>query len=130
MAKCKVCGAPHRSCGPSTTVIPVDERIETREQGDMSLKRYTITSGRRGEHTVTVKLSDDEAKRLGVFDQSAPSEGKPAAKKAPAKTSTPRKARTPRNKAAKPAADKAAETAPATPPAGSVEDASDPDASE
>ena len=97
----------------------------------MSLKRYTITSGRRGEHTVTVKLSDDEAKRLGVFDQSTPSEGKPAAKKAPAKTSTPRKARTPRsNKAAKPAADKAAEAAPVAPPAGGVEDASDPDASE
>lgn len=96
----------------------------------MSLKRYTITSGRRGEHTVTVKLSDDEAKRLGVFDQSTPSEGKPAAKKAPAKTSTPRKALTPRNKAAKPAADKAAEVAPGTPPAGGVEDASAPDASE
>ncbi|KQQ65707.1 hypothetical protein [Microbacterium sp. Leaf320] len=96
----------------------------------MSLKRYTITSGRRGEHTVTVKLSDDEAKRLGVFDQSTSPEGKPAAKKVPAKTGAPRKARTPRNKAAKPAADKAAEPAAVTPPAGSVEDASDPDASE
>ncbi|QTV79481.1 hypothetical protein [Microbacterium sp. NIBRBAC000506063] len=79
----------------------------------MSLKRYTIPSGRRGEHTITVKLTEAEAKRLGAT---------PAAAKA-AKPAANTK-RTPRNKAAKPAA----KTAPKAD--ASVEAASDPDASE
>ncbi|MGQ7313378.1 hypothetical protein ACUOFU_16855 [Microbacterium arabinogalactanolyticum] len=93
----------------------------------MSLKRYTITSGRRGEHTITVKLTEAEAKRLGATEVG----GTPAkAAKAPAN-----KARTPANKTAKRTAAKAVkgakttEQTPPAPPAG-VEEASDPDASE
>lgn len=89
----------------------------------MSLKRYNITSGRRGEHSITVKLTEAEAKRLGATEVG--SEGK-AAKPAA------NKARTPRNKAAaKPAAKKtpAKSTKPAEPAKG-VEAASDPGASE
>lgn len=98
----------------------------------MGLQAYEVVTEGRHPHKTTLMLSDEDAKRLGVFDQkSNAAESKAARKKATAaKASTPRKARTPRNKAAKPAADKAAEVAPVTPPAGSVEDASDPDASE
>lgn len=97
----------------------------------MGLQAYEVVTEGRHPHKTTLMLSDEDAKRLGVFDQkSKATESKGAPKKAAAKTSTPRKARTPRNKAAKPAADKAAEVAPGTPPAGGVEDASDPDASE
>lgn len=97
----------------------------------MGLQAYEVVTEGRHPHKTTLMLSDEDAKRLGVFDQKSKTPGSKAAPKAAAaKTSTPRKARTPRNKAAKPAADKAAEPAPVTPPAGSVEDASDPDASE
>lgn len=97
----------------------------------MGLQAYEVVTEGRHPHKTTLMLSDEDAKRLGVFDPKSKDTGtKVAAKKAAAKTTTPRKARTPRNKAAKPAADKAAEAAPATPPGGSVEDASDPDASE
>lgn len=124
MAKCKVCGEPHKACGPSTTVIPVDERIETREQGDMSLKRYRMKSGRRGEHTITVKLSDADAKRLGA----EPIDGNPEKSTKAAKPAN--KSRTAANKKAAPKADKApAKQAPQTPVNG-VEEASDPGASE
>jgi hypothetical protein len=105
-------------------VIPVDERIQTREQGDMNLKRYTIQTGRRGEHITTVKLTEAEAKRVGARPIDAEQKAtKPAANKA----------RTPRNKAAKPATSKTAAkpSMPAsTKPAANIEDASDPDASE
>lgn len=83
----------------------------------MGLKKYEVVTEGRHPHTTTLMLSDEDAKRLGVFD-------KPAKKAAPKKAATPHKARTPRNKAAKPAANKTA-PAPAT-----VEDASDPGASE
>lgn len=125
MAKCKVCGAPHKACGPSTTVIPVDERIETREQGDMSLKRYRMKSGRRGEHTITVKLSDVDAKRLGAEPIDGAPEKAAKAAKAPAN-----KSRTAANKKAAPKADKAAATPAPQASATGVEDASDPGASE
>lgn len=122
MARCKICGAAHSVCGPATTVIPVDERIENRKQGDMSLQRYTIATGRRGEHTTTVKLTEAEAKRVGA----TPVGGEKKAAK-PASN----KARTPRNKTGKTVEKKVAEksTEPTTPASG-VEDASDPDASE
>lgn len=90
MAKCKVCGAPHKACGPASTVIPVDQRI-TEGGSTVGLKKYQISVPRRGGDVVTtVKLSDEDAKRLGA---------KPV-------DVTESKARTPRNKAAKPAADK------------------------
>ena len=87
----------------------------------MSLKRYTITSGRRGEHTITVKLTEAEAKRLGATEV-----GETPAKAAKAPSN---KARTPANKTTKRPAAKTAEQTPPAPPAG-VEEASDPDASE
>ncbi len=88
----------------------------------MSLKRYTITSGRRGEHTITVKLTEAEANRLGATEVG----GTPAkAEKAPAN-----KARTPANKEAAPKSRKAPAKPAPTPPAQGVEEASDPDASE
>lgn len=78
----------------------------------MGLKRYDVTVEGRHNHTTTLLLSDEDAKRMGVFKE-------PAAKPA-AKAQTPaNKARAPRNKqAAKPAAKSG------------VEAASDPDASE
>jgi hypothetical protein len=97
----------------------------------MGLQAYDVVTEGRHPHKTTLMLSDEDAKRMGVYDQKSDTAEKKAAPKKTAapKTTTPRKARTPRNKAAKPADDKAA-AAPATPPAGGVEDASDPDASE
>ncbi|MFF2631963.1 hypothetical protein ACFVR6_03680 [Microbacterium sp. NPDC058021] len=89
----------------------------------MGLNRYEVTVEGRHPHTTTLLLSDEDAKRMGVFKEKG---GKPAANKA----------RTPRNKAAKPAAKKptarsAAAKKPAAAPADPVVDgASDPDASE
>ena len=118
MATCKVCGAPHRSCGPSTTVIPVDERVTSRKKDLMSLQRYTISTGRRGEHTTVVKLTEAEAKRLGAI----PVDGDEK------KSTTPsNKARTPSNKGGQP---KKSATKPA-PPANPVNKAeTKPDASD
>lgn len=126
MAKCKVCGAPHKACGPRTTVIPVDERIEHRKQGDMSLQRYNVQSGRRGEHTITVKLTEAEAKRLGAtpVDKKA---AKAPANKSRTAANTSRTAANKKKAAPKPKAAKAPATAPA---ASGVEAASDPGASE
>lgn len=112
MAKCRICGTPHKACGPATTVTPVDANIEERET-TVGLKRYEVTVEGRHPHTTTLLLSDEDAKRLGVLKEKG---GAPAANKA----------RTPRNKAAKPAAKK-----PAAASSQPVADgASDPDASE
>lgn len=87
----------------------------------MALKEYEVTVDGRHPHKTTMLLSEAEAKRLNAVEVKR---GKPAAKKArPA----------PKNKAVRPAADKAPPTpapAPAPAPAGGVEDASDPSASE
>jgi hypothetical protein len=104
---------------PTTTVTPVDTHINQGGQTVGTLKPYeVVVPGRRGGVTATLLLSDDDAKRAGVFEQ------QPEQKAAPKRTRS--KARTPRNKAAKPAADKASTPAPAAP----VEEATDPDASE
>lgn len=92
----------------------------------MSLKPYEVVTEGRHPHTTTMLLSDEDAKRMGVFDGGS----KTTVKKTAAKPTN--KARTPRNKAAaKPAAKKTAAkpTAPAAPSQG-VEAASDPGASE
>lgn len=62
----------------------------------MTLKPYEVVVPGRHQHTATLLLSDEDAKRAGVFEQKAiqPAENK---------------ARTPRNKAAKPAANKTSE---------------------
>lgn len=92
----------------------------------MALNEYEVTIDGRHPHTTTMLLSDEDAKRLGVYGTEAKA-AKPAANKArkPAANKTaPAKIRKPAApKAAKPAAPKA-------PAPGSVEDATDPDASE
>ena len=80
MAKCKVCGAAHASCGPATiaTVIPVDERVTLRKEGTVGdLKRYEVeVPGRNGRVTrTTLLLSDEDAAQQGLI--------KPAGKAAP-----------------------------------------------
>jgi hypothetical protein len=88
VSRCKVCGEPHKACGPSLPVAPVDERIS--ERGiQVALNRYEVTTGGRHPQKATLVLSDEDAERLGV-------------KKAEAEDKT----RKPRNKAAQPAADK------------------------
>jgi hypothetical protein len=90
VARCKLCGAPHSSCGPATTVVPIDHNV-TKKGDAMTLNRYETTVN--GNHT-TLLLSDEDAKRMGL---------KPAGKAEPT------------NKAARPAATKgAAPTKPAT----------------
>lgn len=123
MGKCIVCGASHASCGPQTTVTPVDERM-TERGSPVALKKYRVTvENRRSTHETIMLLPEDEAARIGAVEYV-----KGEAQEKPAKAAAPRanKARTPRaNKAKAPAASKQA------PPAtGGVEDATDPGASE
>lgn len=75
----------------------------------MPLKRYTVQSGRRGDVTAVVKLTEEEAKRMGakpVDQKQATSQNK--ARSAPDKARTARstKADKPAEKPAAPAADK------------------------
>lgn len=89
----------------------------------MGLNEYEVTVDGRHPHKTTMLLSDDDAKRLGVFGQKAAApEGN--------------KARTPRNKAAAPARAKRSSGARRTgakgatkPAAAAAEDATDPTAS-
>ncbi|WP_156759992.1 hypothetical protein [Microbacterium karelineae] len=71
MGTCKVCGAAHASCGPRTTTVPVDLRIESQEHNDMALKKYVVRVGRHNVETV-MKLTPDEAKRLGAKEHQTP----------------------------------------------------------
>lgn len=94
----------------------------------MGLKAYDVVTEGRHPHTTTLMLSDEDAKRMGVFDSgSKPAAKKAAAKRPAAKKAAPKsattKARTPQNKAVQTTANKA-------PAESSVEAASDPDASE
>lgn len=91
----------------------------------MGLNEYEVTVDGRHPRKTTLLLSDEDAKRMGVFGQKA----------APAPAN---KARTPQNKA-KPAAGKPAAAkrtakkpaaAPAAPKPATPDPASDPDASE
>ena len=61
--RCLVCGAAHASCGPKTTVVPIDQR--TKEPSKMAgpLKKYP-NPARAGAF---LKLSDEDAKRLGLL---------------------------------------------------------------
>lgn len=90
MAGCKICGAPHVTCGPPSTVVPVDQRIQEREGPTVALKRYTVPVqvGRNITETV-MKLTPAEAERLG-------------GKEITTKARTPQnKQRTPANKSTK-----------------------------
>lgn len=81
--RCPVCGAQHAACGAAPDTTPVDERMEVAAVGG-PLKKYEVTTP-SGVKT-TMKLNEDDAKRLGVLkeptetstEESAP---EPAAKK-------------------------------------------------
>ncbi len=110
MVGCRICGAPHVSCGPPSTVTPVDSHI-TEGGLTVGLNRYEVTV--EGRHKTTLLLSDEDAKRMGVLKE------KPARAPRKARGSVSNKARTPSNKAAAKPADR-----------GGVEAASDPGASD
>jgi hypothetical protein len=99
-------------------VIPVDQRIETRSI-EVGLKEYEVTIDGRHPLKTTMQLSDADAERMGIIGKEIKAGAAKTA--APKKPAAPKKARVPRNKAAKPAENKAAEA---------VESASDPGASE
>ncbi|WP_217235464.1 hypothetical protein [Streptomyces sp. AC555_RSS877] len=60
-----MCGAAHAACGTASDSIPVDERMEVAAVGG-PLKKYEVTTP-SGVKT-TMKLNDDDARRLGVLD--------------------------------------------------------------
>lgn len=63
------CGAEDATCGPPSSVVPVDQLIEEVPAVSGPLKKYRVT--RNGVETL-MKLSDADAKRLGVgVDQAA-----------------------------------------------------------
>lgn len=62
------CGAENATCGPPSSVVPVDQLIEEVPAVSGPLKKYKVTRG--GVETV-MKLSDDDAKRLGVGPDAA-----------------------------------------------------------
>ena len=109
MAKCLICGAPHSSCGPSSTAVPVDLNVE-RKVPTVGNKRYPVTI--RGTETVLL-LSDEDAKKQGL-DPAKDAEGSKRSAKA-AKAPANKAAAAPANKAAAPASAPAA--APAAPKA-------------
>lgn len=58
--RCPICTTPQCTCGPPTTTVPVDQRLE--EAGVGALREYTVTVN--GIETV-MNLNEDDAKRLG-----------------------------------------------------------------
>ncbi|CAM5603779.1 hypothetical protein SVIOM74S_05807 [Streptomyces violarus] len=60
-----MCGAAHAACGTASDSTPVDERMEVAAVGG-PLKKYEVTTP-SGVKT-TMKLNEDDAKRLGVLD--------------------------------------------------------------
>jgi hypothetical protein len=62
------CGAENATCGPPSSVVPVDQLIEEVAAVSGPLKKYRVTRG--GVETV-MKLSDADAARLGVTAQDA-----------------------------------------------------------
>jgi hypothetical protein len=94
-----MCGAAHAACGTASDSIPVDERMEVAAVGG-PLKKYDVTTP-HGIKT-TMKLNEDDAKRLGVLEAPAGDSTDDAAEEAepaPAKKrAVSNKARTPASK--------------------------------
>lgn len=93
-ARCPVCGSAHAaSCAgqPPSTSVPVDGAVTqvTYEGMGDTVKVYDVEQDGR---MVRLKLSDQDAKRLGVLKESAPT---PASEKA--RTAPANKARTARS---------------------------------
>ncbi len=63
--RCPVCGELHAACGPAADTTPVDQRMEVAAVGG-PLKKYEVTTP-SGVKT-TMKLNEDDAKRLGVLE--------------------------------------------------------------
>jgi hypothetical protein len=97
-----MCGAAHAACGTASDSIPVDERMEVAAVGG-PLKKYEVTTPSGA--VTTMKLNEDDAKRLGVLDAPEQESETEAADK-PAEAETPSKSRTTRNKARTASSDK------------------------
>jgi hypothetical protein len=87
-----MCGAKHAACGTASDSVPVDTQMEVAVVGG-PLKKYEVTTP-SGVKT-TMKLNDDDAKRLGVMADEPAAEPDSDAAEAPAKSrATRNKART------------------------------------
>jgi hypothetical protein len=93
-----MCGAAQAACGAASDTTPVDERMEVAAVGG-PLKKYEVTTP--SGVTTTMKLNEEDAKRLGVLDapQQETETEIPDQPAEPTETETPTKARTTRNKA-------------------------------
>jgi hypothetical protein len=63
-----MCSAAHAACGAASDTTPVDERMEVAAVGG-PLKKYEVTTP-SGVKT-TMKLNEDDARRLGVLDETS-----------------------------------------------------------
>lgn len=72
--RCLVCGENHAQCGGPTDVIGVDERIKERVPMAGTLKRYP-NPARAGAF---LKLSDADARRMGLLGQELDTPARPA----------------------------------------------------
>lgn len=59
------CGAEHAACGPPSTAVPVDERMEVAAVGG-PLKKYRVVSAHGVE--TTMKLNEADAQQRGLSD--------------------------------------------------------------
>lgn len=80
MATCKVCGSPHKACGPSTASLIADPTYRKPEEATVGLHEYNVTE--KGIPTVLL-LSDEDAKRAGLTTKDRVTDAGPAV------TSTP-----------------------------------------
>ncbi len=71
--RCPVCGAANCSCGGPSTVIPVDERIKEAKVGG---RLVSVPTGRPG---VSVKITEEEARRLGYLPPEPAPKARPVA---------------------------------------------------
>lgn len=63
MATCKVCGSPHKACGPSTASLIADPLYRKPEEATVGLHEYNVNE--KGVPTVLL-LSDEDAERAGL----------------------------------------------------------------
>lgn len=101
--RCPMCGAAHAACGAASDSTPVDERIEEVAAVGGPLKKYEVTT--QSGVTTTMKLSEEDAKRMGVLDSGTDDGTAADQREAPAED-TATKSRTARNKARTTSSDK------------------------
>lgn len=85
MATCKVCGSPHKACGPSTASLIADPTYRKPEEATVGLHEYNVTE--KGVPTVLL-LSDEDAERAGLTkkDRVTATPSAPASPAAPEQT--------------------------------------------